>query len=222
MKPSLSSFEPKFNTRVKEAQRFAIFVRGREFQESAISNLENLIAEIETLKQSSINLADEDNANGFLALELIARGLQKEILCYVKLKSDDAGAAWDALADCERNIRNAMSAHRLADHLSNYVARIQALQELLFPKQRFFSMGCRVESSICSICGSEYDECEHIVGRPYMGQLCAQIVKRMTMAEVSLVENPSSKLCRVTSFSEDREDIDILTLRPLPKAPETA
>jgi hypothetical protein len=222
MKPNLSSFQPKFNAQVEEAQKFAIFVRGREFQESAISDLEDLLAEIQALKQSSINVADEDNANGFLALELMARGLQKEILCYVRLKNDDAGGAWDALVDCERNMQNAMRAHRLADHLSNYIARIQVLQESLFPKQRFFSNGYRVESSICNICETEYDECEHIVGRPYMGQICAQVVKSATIREMSLVENPADKGCRITSFSEDGQEIDVFTLRSLPKVRKPA
>jgi len=172
MKPGLSSFLPKFDVCITEAQKYAIFVRGRELQESAISHLDSLIAEIEVLRQASIAASDEDNANGFLALELMARGLRKEILFYVKLKDDDAGGAWDCLVACERYMRNAMRAHRVADQLSNYIARIETLQELLFPKQRFFSSGCRVELSTCSICGSPYDECEHIIGRPYMGQIC--------------------------------------------------
>jgi hypothetical protein len=217
MRPDVASFQPEFDSRIKEAQKVAIFVRAREFQDAAISDLDALIMEIQTLKQSSIELGEEDNANGFLALELIALSLQKEILAYIKLKIDDVGAAWDALVDAERHMRNAMRAHRLAEHLVKYISRIQALQEILFPKQRFFSSGVRVESSTCSICRSEYGECEHIVGRPYMGELCAQIVDRMTIGEFSFVENPSDKHCRVVSFSEDGQNIDCFTLRTLPQ-----
>lgn len=222
MKSSVSSFQPIFNSRIEEAQKFAIFVRGQEFQIGAISDLGALIVEIQGLKKLSIELGEEDEANAFLALELMAQGVQKELVAYVKMKSDEAGAAWDALVDAERDMRNAMRAHRVAKHLASYIARIIALQELLFPKQRFFSSAVLVESSTCSICHREYGECGHIVGRPYMGELCAQIVGKATIGEFSLVENPSDKSCRVTSFSKGGRSIDVLTLRVLPTTAETS
>jgi hypothetical protein len=162
--------------------------------------LEYLITEIQALKETCIKAADEDNANGFLALELIAVSVQMEIQCCVKLKRDDVAAAWDALVAVERNLQNAMRVHTLAEKLSGYIYRIQALQSLLFPKQRFFSSGVSVESSTCSICGSEYEECEHIAGGPYMGQLCAQVAEKIKLLAVSLVGDPADKSCRIVSF----------------------
>lgn len=71
MEPSVISFQPNFIARVKEVQKVAIFVRGREIQESAVSKLEDLIVEIQALKQSSIDLGDEDNANGRMGKPLM-------------------------------------------------------------------------------------------------------------------------------------------------------
>jgi hypothetical protein len=91
---NLTSFQPTFNARVEETQKFAIFVRASELQESAVLDLKDLGGEIRTLKHSAIGRGDEDEANGFLALELIAHGLESELQCYLSLKSDDPGGRY--------------------------------------------------------------------------------------------------------------------------------
>jgi len=215
MKADINSFGPSFEERFRKAQKVAIFVRGQEFQESAISDLDQLIKEIQGLKDSASNAQDEDNANGFLALELMATGLQKEILCYVKLKNDRPAEAWNALVDAESSIRDAIRAHRLVKDASGWLDRIEGLQRLLFPQQMFFSMGWRVRASVCSICEKPYEECEHILGRPYMAKICYQIVTDGDILEASLVERPADKRCRIESFSENGNKLDTFTLRDL-------
>lgn len=176
-------------------------------------DLKDLGEEIRTLKQSAIDRGDEDEANGFLALELIARGLQSELQCYPSLKGDNPGGAWDFIIDAEKGhaSRDAGSSYR--GHLTDYISRIQVMQELLFPKQRYFSAGWIIESSKCSICRAEYGECDHIAGRPYLGQLCARVVEKGRIAEISIVDHSSDKHCRVVSFSDGSKDRDAFTLR---------
>jgi hypothetical protein len=222
MNQEIASFGPRFEAKFREAQRFAVFVRGREFQESAISDLGQLLTEIQAHKQRAIDIQDEDSANGFLAFELMCQALQKEILCYVKLKGDEPGEAWDALVDAESCIRDAVKAHPLVRDASGWLYRIEALQKQLFPEQRFLSTGWRVTAAICSICERQYEECEHILGRSYMGKMCYQIVTEAKILEISLVERPSDKHCRVTSISERGESVDPFTLRRLPDPPEGA
>jgi hypothetical protein len=47
-----------------------------------------------------------------------------------------------------------------------------------------------------------------------MGKMCSRIIKEMDLEEISLVENPKDKRCRIISTSDEKGNkIDTLTLR---------
>jgi hypothetical protein len=71
-----------------------------------------------------------------------------------------------------------------------------AIEELVFPPQVFFSAGLVVQKSICSICGTEYGDCFHVVGRPYMRELCRRILTNVVPDHVAIVNEPANKRCR--------------------------
>ena len=82
-----------------------------------------------------------------------------------------------------------------------------------------------VKSQICSICGGEYEDCEHVKGRPYMGQLCTVKLIPSKVDHVSIVTNPANKHCRIVSFSAEGGNRNRMTWRIHPteeQAPDKA
>jgi hypothetical protein len=108
--------------------------------------------------------------------------------------------------------------HAVASHLEEYIKRLYDLERLLFPQPVFLSSGFVVRESECSICGAEYGECNHIKGLPYMGKLCARIVKEADLQEVSVVSDPADKRCRVLHYTDDGVTRNVFTQRVISKA----
>lgn len=213
MKNELELFRERFDDIADEIEKFAVFVRGREFQEESIQKLKSLLDEIDQLKKNAINQTNEDVANGYLCFEYMADALLQELNVYIDLKDDNPSGAWNHLIAAQMATSNAMKAHSLGDHLSFHAKKLLLLEKLLFPSMIFFSAGYVVNYSECSICGSEYGECDHIKGKPYMGKLCVRIMKDCEPTEVSVVQTPADKRCRIISFSEGEVTRNHLTYR---------
>ena len=203
MKRPVDSFRDRFLNVVEQVQGFAIFVRGKEFQEGSIKTLEKLLSECTAHKDRAISEQTEDDANAYLAFEFMAKSLIEEFRFYLALKRDDPGAAWDHLINAQLAAAKAMKSHSEASHLEGYICRLHDLEHLLFPKPVFFSGTFIVRESECSICGAEFGECNHIRGYPYMGRLCARIIKKYDIPEVSPVSEPASKHNRVLSQTDE-------------------
>lgn len=78
------------------------------------------------------------------------------------------------------------------------------VEKFVFPPQTFNSPGLYVETFLCSICGEDYSECEHIAGEPYWGFFCQRVVDNIVgTREVSIVENPEDKKARMTEHITD-------------------
>ena len=111
-----------------------------------------------------------------------------------------------------------MQAHDAASHLDSYLEHLDALEHHMFPAQMFFSPGMIIREARCSICGQEYGECDHLAGKPYMGELCTREIVHVDLEEVSLVTNPANKHARGIIIS-DKDGIhrDFLTWRLAPE-----
>ena len=227
MKTTIDTFLNRFRDVVDTVQGLAKFVRGKEFHESSILALEELVCECTAHKDCAITEQMEEYANAFLAFEFMAKALIEEFRFYLALKRDEPSAAWDHLIDAQSAATCAMKSHAVASHLDGkyfrphksgqsgieetnsdyiyggYIGKLHLLEKLLFPPPVFLSPGIVVKESECSICGSDYGNCDHITGRPYMGKLCEQIVKAMEVLEVSMVSSPASKHARVLGYPDE-------------------
>lgn len=213
MKNPIESFGDHFNDIVDAIQPFAVLVRASEFQEQSIAKLEELTAECSKAKEKAIAEQSEDVANAYLAFEFMATALAEEFRFYLALKADDPDSAWDHLVNAQSSSAAAMKSHAVASHLEGYIHRLHALERLLFPQPTFFSTGFIVRESECSICGTEYGECNHVKGRPYMGNLCARVMKKVEIQEVSVVSDPADKRCRMLEYTADGVTRNVFTLR---------
>ena len=188
--------------------------RASEIQEEAFESLELLKQEATELKREAVKVLDEDSANAMLSIEEACIALSSEIRMYLALKKDEAARAWDHLIDAQRHMQCAITAHDIGDAYFEDYYKLYLLEQLLFPKQLFVSPGMILEKAECSICGSDYDECEHVQGLPYMGDICVRIISSIReCTEVSFVEEPADKRCRILSVSNGDKARDTLSWR---------
>ena len=57
-----------------------------------------------------------------------------------------------------------------------------------------FSIGGLVKKPICSVCHSNYIDCQHFAGRSYHGDMCVNQLTEIDLAEISLVKSPANAL----------------------------
>lgn len=216
----IAAFREECNTTVVECQKFCYITRAKEFQEQAHDRLMPLKAKATGLKERAIAGKYEDAANAMLSYEAMTEALINELCMWIALKDDEPSAAWEFLINAQKAAITAMEAHSVADHLEGYNAHLTALEKHIFPNHGFYSIGAIVKKSECSICGQEYGECDHLLGRPYMGKICAQHVTEYELEECSIVFSPANKYCRFTAIT-DEEGVkrDTLTWRVIPNSP---
>ncbi len=153
-----------------------------------------------------------------LACEEAVRAMRSELLMWIALKDDNPNAAWDYLVEAEMAARTVVQVHVVMDGMEEYISRLHSLEQLLFPRALFFSIGGVVEASECSICGAEYGSCNHLAGEAYMGKVCARVITKLqAVRELSVVTEPANKRCRIYSFSEGGVTRDVMSWREVPK-----
>jgi len=210
-------FQLEFSETANELQKFCFITRAKELQLEACDKLEILKARAGQIKKETINDGDEDSANAMLSFEEMIVALISELKMWIALKGDDADAAWNHLVSAQYAARIAMQVHSVADHLDGYVDHLHILEHVLFPPQAFLSPGMIIERSKCSICGRDYEECDHVVGKAYMGEICVRIIEEVKeLTEVSLVTEPANKRARIIRISDEDGILrDVMTWQPV-------
>jgi hypothetical protein len=200
---------------------FVCFItRGKELQIEALDTLASIKTKAVQLKERAIAHEFEDAANALLSFEEMADALIHELNMWIAIKEEKYAEAWDFLVNAQTAAINAMRAHSIADHLEGYMAHLSALEKHIFPDHGFCSMGIIVQRSECSICGQEHGTCDHLVGKPYMGKMCYEIISECELEEISFVRIPGNKQCRLMSFTDDDDRmIDTFTLRVISNEP---
>jgi hypothetical protein len=206
MRNEVSSFLREFEEIIKENYKFLYLPRGIELQKDSLSQLEAFLKKIVKLKETMIIASDEESANTMLGLEEYLAAYICELRMLICLKEDKMEEAWEDLISAQMYLRFSLQASNIALQFggNNYAQKLYLIEKLFFPPQTFMSSGLIATNSQCSICGKEYGECDHLVGKPYMGKLCYRIMRGIKeIKEVSIVGDPGDKHCRVTSISDD-------------------
>jgi hypothetical protein len=208
MSSELALLREEYTAVTKQLQIMAFITRDATLQEEALELSVSLKKRLGRHKDMAVQAQDEQSANELLLMELLLEPVTSQVRMCLALKRDAPEEAWGHLVDAQGSCLNAI---RVRQQLSTGPdpARLDSLQEWLqaieatvFPPQAFLSVGGTVHRRECSICGHEYDECGHIRGRAYLGQLCHTVIREIAPDEVSIVDNPANKHCRVTHFSE--------------------
>ena len=77
----------------------------------------------------------------------------------------------------------------------------------------FASVGGIIKKTKCSICELEYEDCDHMKGKFYSGKLCVREIHEIELEEVSIVQNPASKMNRQLRITYKGKDVDIFSLK---------
>ena len=219
MNKEVELFLKEYNQLIRDSQKFCYISRGKEFQQEAIQKLKKLKQKAITLKEQMIELEDENHANIMLSLENLIDAIINELEMWITLKEDNPNKAWDFLINAQCAIRTSLQAHSIALDLNGegYTEKLHLMEKLLFPPQMFFSIGFIIENAECSICGKEYGECEHVVGKAYMGKMCYKIITKCELKETSIVEEPSNKQARTYQITDNGITRDFMTWREVKK-----
>ena len=220
MNKEVESFLKEFIEVIRECEKFCFMSRGKEFQQEAAKKLTTFKQKVTSLKEQMRKVKDEDSANTMLSLENLIDAMINELMMWIALKEDNPNKAWDFLINAQSAVRTAAQAHSIAIDLNaeGYANKLHLLEKLLFPPQMFLSPGLIIEKAECSICGKEYGECEHIVGKAYMGKMCYKIITKIKeMKEVSIVKEPVNKHARMLQFTDEEVTRDFMTWRRIEK-----
>jgi hypothetical protein len=193
-------FIEEFNTEVRECEYLLCIARDSGLQAEACRRMSEVLDLVRREKEIAIACADESYANTLLGCECISGSLIHELQMYLSLKTEHPEQAWDELIYAQESSSAAMRTDSGFGHLGERVAKLEHLEELLFPPQIFVSAGLTVERQICAICELDYDDCPHLAGLPYMGRFCRIRQERLLANHVAIVDKPLDKTCRLTSF----------------------
>lgn len=213
-------FIPIFNENIEDCENYLCITRAPELQREACSKLEVLRGLISSEMQLAIEGNDEDYANLLLGCQCVASAVGAEIRMWLMLKDDKPDDAWDQLVTAQMATVDAVRAHDAFQHLERNSGRLEAIERLVFPPQVFFSSGMLVRSQECSICGQEYEDCDHLIGKPYMGKFCYIIARDIDLDHVSIVKQPADKRCRAIQFSDGNGTRNKMTWRLDPPSNE--
>jgi hypothetical protein len=213
-KKEVSALLSRVEAGVKDASVYCFMARGKELQEEQRDGVIALAREVSDFKQLCIDDADEDSANVCLSAENLLACMSEELTMWIDLKNDEPNSAWNHLINAQSALEASLAAHDVAAEFAAYAEHLSDLEEVLFPSQVFMSPGMIISSARCSICESDYDDCEHIAGRAYMGRFCTRVIHSIqAVDEVSIVQSPFDKRARVERFSDGSVTKDQMTLR---------
>lgn len=203
-----------FNEIAAIAQRKAYITVGIEIQKEEIQTLKTYQDELNELKKEFIKMNLDNEANLVYCINSSLLALQYELQMLVNIKEDKMDEAWGNLVNAQVTYGTVARNYPFQFQASNgYMERLASYEKLLFPDLYFQSAGGLIRKSHCSICGESFSKCDHIKGKLYMGELCCRIITEMDLEEVSFVENPANKHCRVLTIESGGKTMDILTLR---------
>lgn len=204
----------EFNERVSIAQRKAFITVGIELQKDEIETIKHYRNDLIELKSKFVKKGLENEANLVCCLEESLLAVEYELQMLVNIKEDKMSEAWGNLVNAQVTFGTVIRNYPFEIESANgYIEKLNNYENLLFPKMFFSSVGGIIKKSHCSICNKPYNQCDHIKGKLYNGELCTRVITEMELEEVSLVDIPANKHCRLLTTSFDGKTVDLLTLR---------
>jgi len=189
-----------FNAGIAEAETFLCLARSSKLQLEQCLALDLLLYNATRIKHEAVRRGDENDANLFLGFECAIGAVRSELMMWILLKRDMPNEAWDQLVSAQMACLDATRAHTGFADCERRLRDLEQLEGQIFPPQAFMSAGFVSNRLDCSICGERYSKCEHLRGKPYMGQFCEVIHRNPRGDHVALVKIPADKRCRVVSF----------------------
>jgi hypothetical protein len=168
-------------------------------EESTAEQFEDLMVGIAAGKREAVARGDEVLAKKFWCYEQVGELHKVWATSFCLLKNEQFYDVWCALEKCELIIRfldphlAVVGGDRFGvQWMQKAIERFQSL----YPYKLFFSPAIVELEKICSVCRARISarvRCGHEVGEIYGGEMCARIVTKGDVLEISLVEQPVQK-----------------------------
>lgn len=216
MDNNIKKYEEIVISVLQENSKYLYFVRGEELQKQSLDQLLKLKEKISSDKIEYISQKNEYMANSMLSFEFLIQAHIDLLNMIISLKNDKPESAWASLIQAESNPHWSVAASRglFTLNLESLLKLTSFYENYIFPPQTYNSIEAVYTTSQCSICKSEYGECDHIKGRAYMGEMCYEVMTGLKeFTGLSIVDEPASKHHRITHFSDDGNMINVMTLR---------
>ena len=210
----LLEYSRYLDQRLKNAMRFCFLTRGIEFQRRKAGQLSALYLDITAKKACEASAGHTEAANYLLAMECAVECFRMELEMYVNLKTDNMDGAWENLISAQDTATHSMSAHEsVREAMGERLVWLERIETVMFPPQRFMSPAFIARKTHCSICKKPYEECQHLKGKAYNGEFCAEVIEKADLREISVVTDPANKRARVTAFGNGNVKRNTMTLR---------
>ncbi|NGM88745.1 hypothetical protein G5B35_15675 [Parapusillimonas sp. SGNA-6] len=213
---SLAQALDYFNAGIQEAEIFLCLARSSKLQLEQCFALDLLSYNATRIKHEAVRRSNENDANLFLGFECAIGSVRAELMMWILLKQDMPNEAWDQLVAAQMGCIDATRAHIGFANCERRLSNLEQLEGQIFPPQTYMSAGLVSNRLDCSTCRCRYSTCEHLRGKPYMGQFCEVIHRDQRADHVALVETPADKRCRVVSFKTKDGHQDKLTWKITP------
>jgi hypothetical protein len=200
-----------FNAILKKASNLLFMARDAGLQHDALIDLQGLDHRAEALKQDAIAASEEALANLLLGFQCAADSFAEEIQMWLSMKDGDPERAWVHLVAAQEAAAAVIRTRANFGEDGDRSTRLLVIEKLLFPPQLFMSIGALVSGADCSICGEDYEDCDHIAGEPHWGRFCAMIPRQIEPDHTALVRDPADKRCRVAFFSDNGQKRNRMT-----------
>lgn len=198
----------EFESVANDAQALAFLPRDTTLQQEAVTKVQAFLGVLAKNKELAVSRQDDQSANTILSMELALLCVRSHIEMWVAAKEGAGEEAWDHLVSAQQfcdaaiRVRRQLGKNYDLTGLENVRAALEAIETTVFPPQMFMSPGGTIDARECSICGGNYDDCDHIKGYAYLGKQCHTIIRDFHMREVSFVTNPANKRARVVQFED--------------------
>ena len=203
VKMTIKQIVDYFNEHIEQTKIFLFLSRSSKLQFNQCLILDLLLHDATQFKHEAARRGEEDNANLFLGFECVFGAMRSELMMWIQIKQDLPNEAWDRLIAAQMACMDATRAHRGFASCEQSLEKLKLLEEQIFPPQSFMSVGFISDRLDCSICAERYSKCEHLRGKPYMGQFCEVDHRNPRGDHVATVKVPADKRCRIVSFKTE-------------------
>ncbi|EMS84716.1 hypothetical protein [Leptospira noguchii] len=191
---------------IDESRKYLPFSRDIEFQKESLKKLREQISWIKSAKAIYAGALDETNANNYLYLQSCAYALISMLEVVIFTKEKSYHSAWDSIINAEEYIALGLRVAPEPEFLEELSRHRQMMEKVFLPDIPFYnSMGAYMKGGKCSICRSNYGNCEHIDGLIYYGSMCKIIdITDLKINHSAIVTNPRDRRCIPLHFESKK------------------
>lgn len=176
-------------------------------------DLKRLTGELEEAVKHAKRRKRGDEANAWRAAQVFLKSIEAELQMWLCINRNEPHAAWDHFIIAEHCALQAAGWLEHFEPAHTHSLHLAEVERVIFPKLIFLSSSLILaeEDQFCGLCDSVYGTCGHIAGELYDGDVATREARNVrAVREVSIVDSPSSKHCRVFNIG----GVDPLTGEP--------